>query len=228
MNVIEVKDLKKVYNESEVKVTALNGIDLTIAEGEFTAIVGPSGSGKTTFLNMLGGLDSPTEGQVTIGGTGISRLSSSQLISFRLHNIGFVFQAYNLIPVLTARENVEFIMQLQGVGRKEREARATELLTRVGLGERINSRPSRLSGGQQQRVAVARALASKPQFVLADEPTANLDSVSTENLLNIMEELNREEQITFVFSTHDQRVVHKARRVITLEDGKIISDVRKS
>lgn len=228
MNVIEVKDLKKVYNESEVKVTALNGIDLTIAEGEFTAIVGPSGSGKTTFLNMLGGLDSPTEGQVTIGGTGISRLSSSQLISFRLHNIGFVFQAYNLIPVLTARENVEFIMQLQGVGRKEREARATELLSRVGLGERINSRPSRLSGGQQQRVAVARALASKPQFVLADEPTANLDSVSTENLLNIMEELNREEQITFVFSTHDQRVVHKARRVITLEDGKIISDVRKS
>ncbi len=228
MNVIEVKDLKKVYNESEVKVTALNGIDLTIAEGEFTAIVGPSGSGKTTFLNMLGGLDSPTEGQVTIGGTGISRLSSSQLISFRLHNIGFVFQAYNLIPVLTARENVEFIMQLQGVGRKEREARATELLNRVGLGERINSRPSRLSGGQQQRVAVARALASKPQFVLADEPTANLDSVSTENLLNIMEELNREEQITFVFSTHDQRVVHKARRVITLEDGKIISDVRKS
>jgi putative ABC transport system ATP-binding protein len=228
MNVIEVKDLKKVYNESEVKVTALNGIDLTIAEGEFTAIVGPSGSGKTTFLNMLGGLDSPTEGQVTIGGTGISRLSSSQLISFRLQNIGFVFQAYNLIPVLTARENVEFIMQLQGIGRKEREARATELLTRVGLGERINSRPSRLSGGQQQRVAVARALASKPQFVLADEPTANLDSVSTENLLNIMEELNREEQITFVFSTHDQRVVHKARRVITLEDGKIISDVRKS
>ncbi len=228
MNVIEVKDLRKVYDESEVKVTALDGIDLAIGQGEFTAIVGPSGSGKTTFLNMLGGLDTPTSGKVIIGGTEISRLSSSQLISFRLHHIGFVFQAYNLIPVLTARENVEFIMQLQGVPKKEREARARELLTRVGLGERINSRPAKLSGGQQQRVAVARALASKPQFVLADEPTANLDSTSTENLLSMMEELNKEDHITFIFSTHDQRVVHKARRVITLEDGKIISDVWKS
>jgi putative ABC transport system ATP-binding protein len=228
MNVIEVKDLKKVYEESEVKVAALNGIDLNIEQGEFTTIVGPSGSGKTTFLNMLGGLDLPSSGNVIIGGTEISRLTSSQLISFRLQNIGFVFQAYNLIPVLTALENVEFIMQLQGIPKKEREKRATELLDRVGLGERINSRPSKLSGGQQQRVAVARALASKPRFVLADEPTANLDSVSTENLLDMMEELNNEDHVTFIFSTHDQRVVNKARRVITLEDGKIISDVRKN
>ena len=161
MNVIEVKDLKKVYEESEVKVAALNGIDLNIEQGEFTAIVGPSGSGKTTFLNMLGGLDLPSSGNVLIEGTEISQLSSSQLINFRLQNIGFVFQAYNLIPVLTALENVEFIMQLQGIPKKERKKRATELLNRVGLGERINSRPSKLSGGQQQRVAVARALASE-------------------------------------------------------------------
>ncbi len=227
MNVIEVKNLKKIYNSSEVKVNALNGVDLTIEQGEFTAIVGPSGSGKTTFLNMLGGLDTPTEGKISIGGTDIQHLSSSELIDFRLNNIGFVFQAYNLIPVLTALENVEFIMQLQGVAKPERLQRAKELLNQVGLGERINSRPSKLSGGQQQRVAVARALASKPKFVLADEPTANLDSKSTENLLDIMEELNRKENITFVFSTHDQRVVNKARRVITLEDGKIISDVKK-
>lgn len=227
MNVIEVKQLEKVYNDSEVKVYALNSVDLTIEEGEFTAIVGPSGSGKTTFLNMLGGLDQPTSGYISIGGTEISQLSSSQLIDFRLNNIGFVFQAYNLIPVLTAKENVEFIMHLQNQPKAERENRTMALLKAVGLEGRENSRPNKLSGGQQQRVAVARALASKPKFVLADEPTANLDSKSTENLLEIMEELNRKENITFVFSTHDQRVVNKARRVITLEDGKIISDLRK-
>jgi len=227
MNVIEVKDLKKIYNSSEVKVHALNGIDLKIEEGEFTAIVGPSGSGKTTFLNMLGGLDMPTSGEISIGGTDIQQLSSTQLIDFRLKNIGFVFQAYNLIPVLTASENVEFIMHLQGRKKTDREARTNELLQAVGLGEMMDRRPSKLSGGQQQRVAVARALASKPKFVLADEPTANLDSKSTENLLDIMEKLNKEEKITFIFSTHDQRVVNKARRVITLEDGKIISDIKK-
>lgn len=227
MNVIEVKQLEKVYNDSEVKVYALNGVDLTIEQGEFTAIVGPSGSGKTTFLNMLGGLDQPTSGHIFIGGTEISQLSSSQLIDFRLNNIGFVFQAYNLIPVLTAKENVEFIMHLQNQPKAERESRTMALLKAVGLEGRENSRPNKLSGGQQQRVAVARALASKPKFVLADEPTANLDSKSTENLLEIMEDLNKKENITFVFSTHDQRVVNKARRVITLEDGKIISDVRK-
>ncbi len=227
MNVIEVKDLKKIYNSSEVKVYALNGVDMNIEEGEFTAIVGPSGSGKTTFLNMLGGLDIPTSGEILIGGIDIRDLSSSELIDFRLNNIGFVFQAYNLIPVLTARENVEFIMHLQGAKKTDRDARTTELLKAVGLGEMMDRRPSKLSGGQQQRVAVARALASKPKFVLADEPTANLDSKSTENLLDIMEKLNKEEKITFIFSTHDQRVVNKARRVITLEDGKIISDVKK-
>ncbi|MBN1822648.1 MAG: ABC transporter ATP-binding protein [Prolixibacteraceae bacterium] len=228
MNVIEVKNLEKIYNESEVKVNALNGVDLTIEEGEFTAIVGPSGSGKTTFLNMLGGLDIPSSGEIIIDNTDIRKLSSSQLIDFRLQHIGFVFQAYNLIPVLTALENVEFIMQLQKQPKKERIDRAKELLTKVGLGDRFNSRPSKLSGGQQQRVAVARALASKPKFVLADEPTANLDSKSTENLLDIMEELNKQEKITFIFSTHDQRVVNKARRVITLEDGKVISDINKN
>ena len=227
MKVIEVKQLKKIYNTTEVKVNALNGVDLTFDEGEFAAIVGPSGSGKTTLLNMVGGLDEPSEGEINIDGTNIRTLSSSKLIDFRLHNIGFVFQAYNLIPVLTALENVEFIMQLQEIPKKERQQRAQVLLEQVGLGDRTNSRPSKLSGGQQQRVAVARALASKPKFVLADEPTANLDSKSTANLLDIMEELNRKENITFIFSTHDQRVVNKARRVITLEDGQIISDVRK-
>ncbi len=228
MNVIEVKQLTKIYNDSEVKVHAVQGIDLEIQEGEVTAIVGPSGCGKTTFLNMLGGLDQPTEGTIRIGHTMVNDLKPTELIDFRLHNIGFVFQAYNLIPVLTAKENVEFIMQLQGKSKDEREKRAIDLLTEVGLGERIDSRPSRLSGGQQQRVAVARALASKPKFVLADEPTANLDSTSTETLLDIMEKLNREENITFIFSTHDARVVNKARRVIQLEDGKIIKDERKA
>jgi putative ABC transport system ATP-binding protein len=227
MNVIEIKNLAKIYNDSEVKVQAVNGVNLNIEEGEFTAIVGPSGSGKTTLLNMLGGLDKPTEGEIKVGGVKVDELSSSKLINFRLNNIGFVFQAYNLIPVLTARENVEFIMQLQGLPKKERETRALELLAKVGLGDRADSRPSKLSGGQQQRVAVARALASKPKFVLADEPTANLDSKSTENLLEIMEQLNKEEKITFIFSTHDQRVMNKARRIVTLEDGKVISDVSK-
>jgi putative ABC transport system ATP-binding protein len=224
MNVIEVKQVEKTYNDSEVKVHAVRGIDLSFEEGEFAAIVGPSGSGKTTFLNMLGGLDDPTKGTIHVAGTDLSTLSSSKLIDFRLHNIGFVFQAYNLIPVLTAKENVEFIMHLQGWPKEKRDQRAISLLEQVGLGDRTDSRPSRLSGGQQQRVAVARALASKPKFVLADEPTANLDSKSTEMLLDIMEKLNREEHITFIFSTHDQRVVKKARRIITVEDGKVISD----
>jgi putative ABC transport system ATP-binding protein len=227
MKVIEIKDLYKVYNSSEVQVKAVNGIDLEFEEGEFAAVVGPSGSGKTTFLNMVGGLDRPTSGEVKVAGVNIWELNSRKLIDFRLKNIGFVFQAYNLIPVLTAEENVEFIMHLQGRSKHDREARVKELLTAVGLGERMESRPSKLSGGQQQRVAVARALASKPKFVLADEPTANLDSKSTENLLNMMELLNKNENITFIFSTHDQRVVNKARRVITLTDGKVTGDERK-
>jgi putative ABC transport system ATP-binding protein len=227
MNVIEIKDLYKIYNGSSVEVKAVNGINLTVEKGEFTAIVGPSGSGKTTFLNLLGGLDRPTKGSVFVDNIDIWKLKSRKLIDFRLNNIGFVFQAYNLIPVLTAKENVEFIMQLQGRSKKERENRTRELLEEVGLGDRLDSRPSKLSGGQQQRVAVARALASKPKFILADEPTANLDSKSTENLLDIMEKLNKEENITFIFSTHDARVVKKARRVITIEDGQVISDESK-
>ncbi|MCB2221806.1 MAG: ABC transporter ATP-binding protein [Bacteroidetes bacterium] len=227
MKVIEIKDLVKIYNSSEVQVKAVNGINLDFEEGEFAAVVGPSGSGKTTFLNMVGGLDRPTSGEVIVGGTNIWELKSRKLIDFRLRNIGFVFQAYNLIPVLTARENVEFIMHLQGRDKHERNQRVNELLTAVGLGERMESRPSKLSGGQQQRVAVARALASKPKFILADEPTANLDSKSTENLLDMMEKLNKEENITFIFSTHDARVVKKARRVITLDDGKVTSDEKK-
>jgi len=227
MKVIEIKNVEKIYNDSQVKVHAVNGINLNFDEGEFAAIVGPSGSGKTTLLNMIGGLDNPTSGTIEIAGIRIDQLKGSKLIDFRLHNIGFVFQSYNLIPVLTAKENVEFIMQMQGISGKERSKRTIELLESVGLGDRINARPSKLSGGQQQRVAVARALASKPKFILADEPTANLDSKSTENLLDIMEKLNIEENITFIFSTHDARVMKKARRVISVEDGKVISDERR-
>ncbi len=227
MKVIELKNVEKIYNDSEVKVHAVRGVDLIFEEGEFAAIVGPSGSGKTTLLNMLGGLDKPTSGDIVISDIHISELTGSRLIDFRLHNIGFVFQSYNLIPVLTAKENVEFIMQMQGVPAKKRLERTKELLNEVGLGDRLDSRPAQLSGGQQQRVAVARALASKPKFILADEPTANLDSKSTENLLDIMEKLNKEEHITFIFSTHDARVMKKARRVITIEDGKVIRDEKK-
>jgi len=180
------------------------------------------------MLNLLGGLDSPSSGEIRIANTDITSLKSRQLIDFRLRNIGFVFQSFNLIPVLTAKENVEFIMQLQGVKKDLRDKRTLELMQSVGLQEKINTRPAKLSGGQQQRVAVARALASKPRFILADEPTANLDSKSAENLLEIMEKLNREENITFIFSTHDSRVVAKAKRVVTLEDGKIVSDISKN
>jgi putative ABC transport system ATP-binding protein len=224
MKVIEIKDLHKIYNSSEVKVHAVNGVTLDFQEAEFAAIVGPSGSGKTTLLNLLGGLDYPTSGQILIDSVDLSKLKSSALIDFRMKNIGFVFQAYNLIPVLTAKENIEFIMSLQKIASKERDERTFELLKAVGLSDRAESRPAKLSGGQQQRVAVARALASKPKFVLADEPTANLDSKSATTLLEIMETLNQEEKITFIFSTHDPRVVKMAHRVITLEDGKVVSD----
>ncbi len=224
MSIIKINNLTKIYDGSQIEVKAVNGVNLTIDQGEFTAIVGPSGSGKTTFLNLLGGLDRPTSGEVIVDNVHIWNLSSRKLIDFRLRNIGFVFQAYNLIPVLTAKENVEFIMELQGKSKAERFERTKALLEAVGLGDRMDSRPNKLSGGQQQRVAVARALASKPKFILADEPTANLDSKSTETLLDIMETLNREENITFIFSTHDARVMKKARRIVTMEDGKILSD----
>ena len=228
MKVLEIKNVHKIYNSSEVQVHAVNNVSLDFEKGEFAAIVGPSGSGKTTLLNMIGGLDMPTDGKILVDNTDLSELKSSRLIDFRMRNIGFVFQSYNLIPVLTAKENVEFIMSLQKWNKQDRDNRTFELLKAVGLENRTDSRPSKLSGGQQQRVAVARALASKPKFVLADEPTANLDSKSTETLLEIMEELNKEEGITFIFSTHDARVVKKARRVITLEDGKVISDERRN
>lgn len=224
--VIETKNLQKVY-EGVVPVHAVNDVSLEIRSNEFTAVVGPSGSGKTTLLNIIGGLDYPTTGSVVVDGHELGQMSNSELIDFRLNNIGFVFQSYNLIPVLTAKENTEFIMLLQKRPKAERDERVNTLLNEVGLGEKLNSRPAQLSGGQQQRVAVARALASRPKFVLADEPTANLDSFSASNLLDIMARLNREEGITFVFSTHDQRVIDRAHRVITLEDGKIVSDVRK-
>jgi putative ABC transport system ATP-binding protein len=224
MKVLELKKVNKIYDGSEIPVHAVNDVSLEFNEAEFVAIVGPSGSGKTTLLNLIGGLDMPTTGEIIIDGTNLSTLKSSQLIDFRMWNIGFVFQAYNLIPVLTAKENVEFIMSLQKWPGKERDERTLELLNAVGLGDRINSRPSKMSGGQQQRVAVARALASRPKFVLADEPTANLDSKSATTLLEIMEKLNHGEKITFIFSTHDARVVKMAHRVITLEDGRVISD----
>ena len=222
--VIETRNLHKIYTETEVEVRAVNGIDLSFEEGEFAAIVGPSGCGKTTLLNLLGGLDSPTSGSVIIDGTNISDLSSRKMIDFRLNNIGFVFQAYNLIPVLTARENAEFIMHLQNKPKVERKARIDELFRAIGIEEKEDVRPGRLSGGQQQRVAVARALASKPRFILADEPTANLDSKATGELLDIMRKLNEEENATFVFATHDQRVIERAKRVVYLEDGKVIKD----
>lgn len=227
MSVIKINKLTKTYTETEVPVHAVNGISLDFKQGEFTAIVGPSGCGKTTLMNMIGGLDKPTSGTVEVDGIEMDKLSSNELINFRLNNIGFVFQAYNLIPVLTAKENVEFIMQLQNRNKKEMDERTISLLESVGLGDRLNSRPNQLSGGQQQRVAVARALASKPKYVLADEPTANLDSHATTQLLDIMERLNKEENITFIFSTHDQRVVEKARRIITLLDGEVLTDETK-
>tara|TARA_B100001093_G_scaffold48979_1_gene41581 strand:+ start:1466 stop:2149 length:684 start_codon:yes stop_codon:yes gene_type:complete len=224
MEIIKTTQLSKIYKNNDLEVRAVQKVDLSIQQGEFTAIVGPSGSGKTTLLNMIGGLDSISDGVVEIGGKDISILNENEMIDFRLKNIGFVFQAYNLIPVLTAQENVEFIMLLQGIPEKNRKKISQELLNSVGLAEKLNSRPNQLSGGQQQRVAVARALASKPRFILADEPTANLDSQSTSTLLDMMAEMNEKENITFLFSTHDQRVIDKAKRVITIEDGKIISD----
>lgn len=226
MAIIEVVNVDKIYKDSEVKVTALSNINLTFEKGEF-AVVGPSGSGKTTLLNLLGGLDSPTNGEIRVGDVWLNELKGSRLIDFRLRNIGFVFQSYNLIPVLTAGENVQLIMQLQGVLAKLRKQVAADMLGKVGLADRFSSRPAKLSGGQQQRVAVARALASKPQFILADEPTANLDGKSGENLLQIMEHLNRTEGVTFIFSIHDQRVVNRARRIILLEDGRVKSDVTR-
>lgn len=226
--VIDAHEISKIYNPDKIPVKALDNVHLHIEEGEFTALVGPSGSGKSTLLNVIGGLDAPTTGSVTIDGVEITKLSENRLIDFRLKHIGFVFQSFNLVPVLSAIENVSLVMLMQHYSKKEREQRALELLNQVGLTDKIHVRPGELSGGQQQRVAVARALASRPRFILADEPTANLDSRSASNLLDIMAELNRKERITFIFSTHDPRVIEKARRVVTLEDGKIVKDTAQT
>jgi len=224
MRVVEINDIHKIYHDTEVEVRAINGVTLTFDKGEFAVVVGPSGSGKTTLLNLIGGLDQPSSGEILVAGHRLSELRPSDLIDFRMEHVGFVFQSYNLIPVLTAAENVGFIMSLQKWPKEKRIARTDELLVSVGLADRRNSRPSQLSGGQQQRVAVARALATHPEFILADEPTANLDSKAAESLLDIMEKLNHDEEMTFIFSTHDVKVMKRARRVITLEDGKVVSD----
>ncbi|MDP4224280.1 MAG: ABC transporter ATP-binding protein [Bacteroidota bacterium] len=224
MRVVEINDVHKIYHDTEVEVKAINGVTLSFNKGEFAVVVGPSGSGKTTLLNLIGGLDQPSSGEILVAGHRLSELRPSELIDFRMEHVGFVFQSYNLIPVLTAAENVGFIMNLQKWPKEKRIARIDELLGSVGLAERKNSRPSQLSGGQQQRVAVARALATHPEFILADEPTANLDSKAAESLLDIMEKLNCDEEMTFIFSTHDVKVMKRARRVITLEDGKVVSD----
>ncbi len=227
MSVISIKEVSKIYNPDKIPVKAVDKVDLEIEKGEFTAIVGPSGSGKSTFLNIVGGLDNPSSGAVVIDGVDISTFKESALIDFRLNNIGFVFQSYNLIPVLSSLENVEFIMLMQKIPKEQRHARAIELLKEVGLEKHLDRKPSELSGGQQQRVAVARALASRPKFILADEPTANLDSHSTENLMGMMADINKKEEATFLFATHDQRVIDKARRVVTLEDGRIVKDEKR-
>lgn len=226
--VIVTKGLTKVYSGNGVPVQALQGIDLTIARGEFTAIVGPSGSGKTTFLNIISGLDSATKGEVWLRGKLMSEMSGTELSDFRRDNIGFIFQAYNLIPVLTIEENIEYIMLLQGIPKEERHKRVVHFLKEVGLAGYEDRRPPLLSGGQQQRVAVARAMVSNPAIILADEPTANLDSKSSGSLLDMMLDLNEKTGMTFVFSTHHQIVYERAKRLITLEDGQIASDEKQN
>ncbi|HIF94908.1 MAG: ABC transporter ATP-binding protein [Myxococcales bacterium] len=226
--IIEAIDVTKVYETRGVETRALDDVSLALGKGEFTALAGPSGSGKTTLLNLLGALDTPTSGKIQLDGVELSDLSASALSALRLRKLGFVFQAYNLIPVLSARENVEFVMELQGISLKERRKRADEVLERVELGGLGDKRPLEMSGGQQQRVAVARAIASRPSIVLADEPTANLDSGTAQRLLDLMLQLNREDGVTFLFSTHDPLVMDSARRLVRLRDGKIIGDETKA
>lgn len=224
---VTAQGVKKVFRTGTIAVEALRGIDLQIGRGEFMAIVGPSGSGKTTLLNLIGALDVPTSGRIALFGRDLGPLSRRARAEMRLRSLGFVFQAYNLVPVLTARENVEFVLELQGMEPKKQRARAEETLAELGLGELAHRRPSQMSGGQQQRVAVARAVASRPGLVLADEPTANLDSDNAQALLQMMRRLRDEMGMTFVFSTHDPLVVSHASRVVTLRDGEVLSDERK-
>lgn len=221
---VRTGDVSKIYQQEAEEVHAVRDVSLTVGSGEFTALAGPSGSGKTTLLNVIGGLTRPTRGQVWVGGQELSTLASGELARLRLTRVGFIFQAYNLLPVLTARENAEFPMLLQGVPTAERTRRVDELFSRTGLNGLEDRRPGKLSGGQQQRVAVVRAVASQPALVLADEPTANLDSASSDALLELMDELNRDLGVTFVFATHDERVMDRCHRLIRMVDGSVDSD----
>ena len=228
MKIVECMDVNKTYQQGQVTVQALKDVSLQIDRGEFLAIAGPSGSGKTTLLNMIGGLDLIDSGSIFVDGEAFESLSQSQLANLRLHKIGFVFQAYNLIPVLSAIENVEYVMLLQGMPSQERRERARAILDDVGLKDQYDRRPAALSGGQQQRVAVARAIVSNPSIVLADEPTANLDSKTGQGLLEMMKQMNAEKQITFIFSTHDRMVMDYAHRLIKLRDGRLVDDQIKN
>ena len=227
MKIVECAGVNKAYRQGQVTVDALKDVNLQIDKGDFLAVAGPSGSGKTTLLNIIGGLDGIDSGSIVVDGKAFENMSQSQLADLRLHKIGFVFQAYNLIPVLSAVENVEYVMLLQGVPSHERRSKAIAILDEVGLEEKYNRRPSELSGGQQQRVAVARAIVSNPAIVLADEPTANLDSKTGQGLLEMMQQMNAEKQITFIFSTHDRMVMEYARRLVKLRDGRLVSDQTK-
>jgi putative ABC transport system ATP-binding protein len=228
MPIVQCQEITKTYRQGKVEVTALQDISLDVAEGGFVALAGPSGSGKTTLLNLIGGLDRPDKGRIVVGDNDYARLNDSRMADLRLHRIGFIFQAYNLIPVLSAMENVEYVMLLQGVSKVERRRRARSILDDVGLADKYNRRPAELSGGQQQRVAVARAIVADPSIVLADEPTANLDSKTGEGLLQLMQDMNSRRKVTFIFSTHDEMVMTYARRVITIRDGRIDNDQTKA
>jgi len=228
VKIVQCSNINKTYKQGQVTVQALQDLSLQIDKGEFLAVAGPSGSGKTTLLNMIGGLDVIDSGSICVDGKTFETMSQSQLADLRLHKIGFVFQAYNLIPVLSAIENVEYVMLLQGLPSDKRREKARAILNDVGLEEKYNRRPSELSGGQQQRVAVARAIVSNPAIVLADEPTANLDSKTGQGLLEMMKTMNTEKQITFIFSTHDRMVMEYARRLVKLRDGRLVDDEFKS
>jgi putative ABC transport system ATP-binding protein len=224
MAIVECIDVSKTYHQGRIEIHALNNVNLSISKGEFVAVAGPSGSGKTTLLNLVGGLDQVDGGSIVVDGNAFDQMSQSQLANLRLHRVGFVFQAYNLIPVLSAAENVEFVMLLQGIAANERRARAEAILDDVGLEGKYDRRPAELSGGQQQRVAVARAIVSNPSIVLADEPTANLDSKTGDGLLAMMRQMNQEKNVTFIFSTHDKMVMDYARRLVLIRDGGIEDD----
>jgi len=226
MSIISTHDITKTYNPDTIPVHAINGVTLSFDKAEFTAIIGPSGCGKTTLLNLIGGLELPTSGTVEVNGEIINNRSKRELTSFRLNNIGFIFQAYNLIPVMSAYENAAFTMELLGRPDDETKNRVMELLEAMDIADKAHQRPNQLSGGQQQRVAVARALSTRPKFILADEPTANLDSHATDNLLDMMLKMNEKEQTTFIFSTHDERVMKRAKRLVKLNDGKVEDDAR--